>query len=60
MDLKYSENELVFQAELRSFLAENLSDSSAKVVHKVHGLTKDIMDELHSILSKRLARRVVT
>ena len=60
MDLKYSENELVFQAAVRSFLAENLSDSIVKVVHKVHGLTKDIMNELHSILSKRLARRVVT
>ena len=60
MDLKYSENQLVFQAEVRRFLAENLSDTIAKVVHKVHGLTKDMIDELHSILSKRLACRVVT
>ena len=36
MDLKYPENELAFQAEVRSFLAEDLSDTIAKVVHKVH------------------------
>ena len=53
MDLNYSENDLTFQAEVRSFLAGKLPEKIAAVVRAGHGLTKDMMDEWHLILNKK-------
>ncbi len=53
MDLNYSENDLTFQAEVRSFLAGKLPEKIAAVVRAGHGLTKDMMGEWHLILNKK-------
>ena len=53
MNLNYSENDLAFQAEVRAFLAENLTNAISEVVRSGYGLTKNMMDQWHSILNKR-------
>ena len=50
MDLNFSGQELAFQSEVQSFLADNLPDDIAAKVRLGDGLTKDMMDLWHSIL----------
>ena len=51
MDLSYSEEELAFQSEVRSFLKEKLPQRMADRVRLGSGLTKDDMVEWHGILN---------
>ncbi|MDG2295456.1 MAG: acyl-CoA dehydrogenase family protein [Paracoccaceae bacterium] len=53
MDLNFSGQELAFQSEVQSFLADNLPDDIAAKVRLGDGLTKDMMDLWHSILNAK-------
>ena len=53
MDLNYSARELDFQSEVRAFLVDDLPAAIASTVRAGDGLTKEMMDEWHSILNKK-------
>ena len=53
MDLNFSGQELAFQSEVQSFLADNLPDDIAAKVRLGDGLTKDMIDLWHSILNAK-------
>ena len=53
MDLNYSPNEMDFQKEVRSFLADHLPKATADAVRYGDGLTKEMMEEWHAILNKK-------
>lgn len=53
MDLNYSASELNFQSEVRGFLGDDLPAAIASTVRAGDGLTKEMMDEWHSILNKK-------
>ena len=51
MDLNYSSDERAFQADVRSFLAEKLPTRISERVRLGKGLTKEDIEEWHSILN---------
>jgi alkylation response protein AidB-like acyl-CoA dehydrogenase len=53
MDLSYSPEELEFQDEVRDFLANNVPDHIASAVRSGMGLTGELMQEWHRILSAK-------
>ena len=53
MDLNYSKKDLEFQSEVRSFLADQLPETTATAVRAGDGLTKEMMEEWHAILNKK-------
>ena len=53
MDLNYSPDEMDFQKEVRSFLADHLPKATADAVRYGDGLTKEMMEEWHAILNKK-------
>ncbi|HEU0222220.1 MAG TPA: acyl-CoA dehydrogenase family protein, partial [Paracoccaceae bacterium] len=53
MDLSYSPEERAFEAEVRSFLRENLPPTLVDKVRKSQHLTKADMEEWHRILAAR-------
>ena len=53
MDLSYTDEERAFQAEVRTFLAEKLPKAMSEKVRLGSGLTKEDLEEWHSILNAR-------
>ena len=53
MDLSYSPEERAFQEEVRDFLQHNLPDHIAQAVRSGLGLTGEMMQEWHRILSAK-------
>ncbi|THH36866.1 pimeloyl-CoA dehydrogenase large subunit [Aliishimia ponticola] len=53
MDLSYSEEDLAFRDEVRSFLSEKLKPELAEKVRLGRGLTKEDMEYWHSALNSR-------
>ncbi len=53
MDLKFTEEEQAFRAEVRAFLAENPPERLSEKVRLVKGLSKADMEEWHAILNSR-------
>ena len=53
MDLKFTEEEQAFRAEVRAFLAENLPERLSEKVRLAKELSKSEMEEWHAILNTR-------
>ena len=53
MDLSFSENNIAFRDEVRSYLADNLPTAMTEAVRKGGELTKEMMEDWHAILQRK-------
>ena len=53
MDLSFSENDIAFRDEVRSYLADNLPTAMTEAVRKGGELTKEMMEDWHAILQRK-------